>query len=361
MLDKDREKILYRILAGKDRVVLPSNNSKKIFWIHSPTVEDKLIACDIYEQAYSEASLNGLTTEEETIQILKDMNLWSRWKEDELETANKNIDKLKIGLYKSLKKRDKEAARLGLTKTRELIKNLMMIKYQLSYQSIEYFANTTKLKFLIGKNLYDNYGRKVWENDDFLYDQSSLLEDAYQHFILNRITELQIRQLARNEIWRPIWISRCAEHSVFGKSAIELSDEQKGLISWSRLYDSCYEDPERPSDEVIEEDDCFDGWLMVKRDANKDSSKSKFESAIQNPKIAGAQEVFIMNAEPGKVHGELTEEDIETIHDLNSDQAKAIKQERMKVLTDLGSVHEGNMPDTKRFIDRELHKLGAKP
>lgn len=358
---QDKEKILYRILAGKDRVVLSTNGRKKHFWIHSPSVEDKLIACDVYEEAYAEATLNGLITEEETIQVLKDMNIWSRWKEEELEVANKNIDKLKIGLFKSLKKRDKEAARLGLAKTRELIKSLMSIKYQLSYQSIEYFANTTKLKFLIGRNLYDSNGRKVWENEDFLSDQSTLLEEAYQHFIMNRVSELQIRQLARTDPWRPIWVAKCAEHSIFGKPAIELSEEQKGLISWSRLYDSCYEDPERPSDEVIEEDDCFDGWLMVKRDANKNNVKNKFETALQNPKIAGAQEVFIMNAEPGKVHGELTDEDLETIHDLNNEQAKSVKHERMKALLEHGEIHEGNMPDTKRFIDKELHKLGAKP
>jgi len=358
--DKDREKILYRILAGKERVILIDNGVKRPFWIKAPTITDKLISCDIYDEAYSEAVLNGLYTEEEAIAFLEERLTWRSADKKDLQTAIDNIDKLKIGLYKSLRKRDKEAARLGLAKTRELISTLSAKKFQLSHRTAEHFASTAKIKYLIGRSLFNERNKRVWKHNKFWLDQSELLDNAYYAHLVNKITETQIRELSRTDPWRPIWICKSVEHSMFGISASNLSEDQKSLVAWSRLYDSCYEDQERPPDSVIEEDDMFDGWLIVKRkEREKDVKKSKFEDAIQNEKIANSSEVFVMAAAPGAADPGFTDEELEEIEDMNSPVALSIKRQRMNVVKELGEVKEADMPDTKQFIQSELNKMRA--
>lgn len=356
--EKERERLLYKILAGKERVILSDNGVKKPFWIKSPSLEDQLIACDIYDEALSEAELNELMTEEEAIEVAIRKGFWGGKKEEDLKIAIENIDKLKVGLYKAVKKLEKEKAREALKTTREFIKELNQLKYKFASKTCEHFANIVKYKYLIGSGLYYINDKKVWERNEMLEDQSHLLEDAYISSLLNRISEQQIRELARNDPWRPIWIAKEVEGKIFGKPACELSDEQKAIISWSRLYDSCHEDPNKPPDSVIEEDDMFDGWLIVrKKEKEKEMKKSKWETAIENPKIANAQEIFIQAADPGKGFGELTDEDLEEINDMNDGQAIKLKNERMNAIKHFGEIKEADMPDTSRYIQMELNKM----
>lgn len=358
MIEQNREKLLYRILSGKEHLLLRDNGSKSFYWLTNPTPEDKLISIDIYDEVYSEAILEGLYTEEESVKELRNRGLWTKKEEEELEIAIKNIDKLKMGLYKSFKKREKEAARFGLKQTREEITRLTTKKYKLFDKTAEYVANLSKIKFLIGKSLLKEDGDRVWNNNSFWRDTSTLLDEAYFHYITNRITESQIRDLSRNDPWRPIWICKNIENSVFGLPACKLTDDQKAIIAWSKLYDSCYEDQERPSDEVINEDDMFDGWLITKRkEREKETKKSKAETILTNEKIANSSEVFVMGAEPGEETSSFTQEDLEEIEDLNSDYSAGIKKERMKVLFERGQVTEASMPDTSRHIQSEFNRM----
>lgn len=358
MLEKDRERLLSKIIAGRDRLILNNNGSKEYFWLINPSPIDRLIASDVYDEAIAESSLYELYTEEESIELLKIKGFWSDKEEEDLKTAIKNLDNLKVGLYKSIRRRDREAAKEGINRTKRLITDLSNKKYKLASFTIEWYASSIRTKYLVGKCLLRKNGEHVWSNDDFLSDSSSLLDEAFRHFVVNKLNDSHIRDLSRNEPWRSIWTCKSIENSIFGIPASHLSDDQKAIIAWSRLYDSCYEDPQRPSDEVVNDDDMFDGWLIDKRrEREAEIKKTKVESALSNEKIASANEVFILGSNPGEDTSGFTKDEIEEIEDMNSPEAASIKKMRMNEIMIQGELPECKMPDTKVHIQNTLTRM----
>jgi hypothetical protein len=71
--------------------------------------------------------------------------------------------------------------------------------------------------------------------------------------------------VARTDPWRGVWAARRAEAGVFGKPACDLTDEQRSVVGWSLLYDGARECPDCPPDDVLTDDDAFDGWLIKRR------------------------------------------------------------------------------------------------
>tara|TARA_Y100000385_G_C12898582_1_gene553184 strand:+ start:82 stop:555 length:474 start_codon:yes stop_codon:yes gene_type:complete len=82
---------------------------------------------------------------------------------------------------------------------------------------------------------------------------------------------------------------------VFEKPSSELSKDQVALCSYSSMYDNVYESSEAPSDKVIEDDDCLDGWFIhQRREYEKQKKQRETDELIKNPKIANSQEIFLM-------------------------------------------------------------------
>lgn len=360
MFEKDRERLLSTIITGRQRLILINNGVKEVFWLTQPPQLDKLISNDIYDEASNEASLNELYTEEESIELLKKQGFWTDKDEEDLKTAIKNIDNLKVGLYKSIRKRERDAARIALTKTKSFIIELSSRKYKLASNSIEWHASVAKNKYLVGKSLLRSDDTKVWSNDDFWRDSSSLLDETFRFWIQNKISEGQIRDLARNDPWRSIWTCKDIEKSVFGLPCSQLSDDQKAIIAWSRLYDSCYEDKDRPSDETINDDDMFDGWLIFKRrEREAEVKKNKIEEVLGGSKASQCNEVFILGSNPGEEGSGFNKEELDEIEDLNSGESANIKKMRMNEVFTKGEVPESQMPDTKQYIRSTLAQMAA--
>lgn len=55
------------------------------------------------------------------------------------------------------------------------------------------------------------------------------------------------------------------------KTVWDLSDHQLHLVSWVRFYASIYDMPNRPSDDIIDDDDSLDQWLVNQRLQNRKS------------------------------------------------------------------------------------------
>tara|TARA_R100000908_G_scaffold63654_1_gene45244 strand:+ start:46 stop:423 length:378 start_codon:yes stop_codon:yes gene_type:complete len=110
------------------------------------------------------------------------------------------------------------------------------------------------------------------------------------------------------------------------------------------MYDSVHESPEAPSEELIADDICLDGWFIIQRKKQEKQKKSnQVDGMIQNEKIRNAGEVFVM-AEDSKDAGQ--------IYDLNDGFARGtIKQREAQLKQKEGQVNFTELNDVRQDIE----------
>jgi hypothetical protein len=162
-------------------------------------------------------------------------------------------------------------------------KALQEIKSEFMVHTAEYLANEDQVIYMIMKTVLDINGNQIWPGVDDLF----AFRNKHPMVITFLATEIiggnpvnikDIRALARAPEWRLLWgLSKKDLGSLFKTDITSLNTNQRVLIYWSRVYDSVYEDPNRPPDNVIEDDDELDEWLE-NREQDQDRSYNK-----QNP------------------------------------------------------------------------------
>jgi hypothetical protein len=155
--------------------------------------------------------------------------------------------------------------------------------------------------------------------------------------------------MARTEPWRSTWSCKKCEREVFGVPTVDLTEDQKSLVIWSTMYDNIYEHPSCPQQEIVDDDDLIDGWMIVQRkERQKNQTKLQVEDLISNVKIKNSGEVFVIGQ---------SKSDRERIDSLNDDNAKNIKRQRLKMIQEKGFLNEVDMPDTKLDLQMQSNKL----
>ena len=166
------------------------------------------------------------------------------------------------------------------------------------------------------------------------------------------LSDNQVRELARNEPWKSLWIVReNSKSKLFNTSDdSDLTYNQKNLIVWSQMYDNIQESLDCPNKDVIEDDDMLDGWFIIqskKRDQEK--AEKELENNTQSDKIKNASEVFVI--------ADKNENDIDRINSMNNIHAQNIKQQRDAMIQKHGVVHQGNLPDER--LRRQMQATNA--
>ena len=113
------------------------------------------------------------------------------------------------------------------------------------------------------------------------------------------------------------------------------------------MYDNIQESMECPSEKVIEDDDALDGWFIEQRRKNeREKAVGVIEDSIQNDKIKNSHEVLVFAD---------NKTDAQTIHDMNSTNAKAVKLERKQTLKEKGSAVDLDFADQKMRLGNMAH------
>src|SRR5690606_30724708 len=131
----------------------------------------------------------------------------------------------------------------------------------------------------------------------------------------------------------------------FGMPDCELNDEQRRLIVWSKMYDSIRESMDAPTENVIQDDDALDGWMLVqKKKREKDRRAEQVESSIKSDRIRNSQDVMIKT---------WNQEDAEKITELNDEQGNMFRKMRVGQIKKSGSLEAKDMADLKiRKLER---------
>lgn len=195
------------------------------------------------------------------------------------------------------------------------------------------YASFVKHYYLLSRSIY--LGDKRVEND------FPILNRVSNFLIGNAVTGEQFRELARTDPWRGYW-SICKEN-VFGKCPTQLTEDQRILSGFSRMYDSIYESCDVPQDEIIDCDDALDGWMIKqKRERLKSQNSKIIEKMTGNVK---GDEVFLIAK--NKQHAK-------KINEMNDTSARIIKRQRESLVKRKGLAVD------MEFADKQLEMAAKK-
>lgn len=302
----------------------------------------RYIADEKYQEVYNDAISRDIFTLEELLEFYYENNIWTIEEEDELVSMPKRIEDAKVELYNCiLKSNTKKIVKEKVKELKNRFFELLAKKHKEDFKSCEGLATISKNKYLVSNSIYNINFEKI-----------EILDDLFLDNILIKLNELKIeeseyRELARSEPWRSYW--NLGKDGVFGIPVIDFTEEQKTLCVWSKVYDNVYESQECPVESCIEDDDCLDGWFIAQRRKRQtEQEKNELENIVGNSKIRNSSEIFIMAETP---------DDARKIDNLNDPYAKMIKKQRIKELSNKGSIDEINMPDIKQEIMMQQQQL----
>ena len=332
----EREFFLSRILFGSTIIEI---NKDLIIYVHPPTVEQNVFAQRLFMRVYDEALLSGVYTRKEMLELMIEEGLWSEEEDALLEKNKEAIDDLKVNIYKNfLRPRVREKAREDIREIEKQQKKLYEKKHDSNYLDCQGIATLARYEWIIEQTTTYQDGTPYEFNE---MDAKTVMK----YHNKEQLTIKEHRELARTDPWKSIWINGRDVKKIFGRAPAEITEEQDQLVSWSRLYDNISEAHESPSDEVVEDDDAIDGWLITER-RKRDKEQNKFKLDGFGDKHAGADEVYIMAS---------STQEAEEINNLNDERGKMIKKQRAKVIKK--KAKKGKSVNYHDFNDVKLRKL----
>jgi hypothetical protein len=130
---------------------------------------------------------------------------------------------------------------------------------------------------------------------------------------------------------------------------MELSTEQISIVSFSLMYDNIYQSTECPTDEIIEDNDAIDGWLILQREKQSKSQKEKLLEKL-HAKHENSKDIFVKadDADHAK-----------RINNLNGNYAQHVKSSRVKQIKETdGELDHYKFNDIQKDIKDQIMEAG---
>jgi len=297
------------------------------------------MAEDIYEECLNEYTYTDLLTDDELENFLLEYEYWSPELEAEVKTLIDNMEQLKVDLYNYVfRERERLTARKLLEVSRNRYHELYAQKHCFDYLTINGLSTLIKSQFVIYSTLCDKQGKRLFNPKNFWLDPEHISTTALNKYNAALLNESGYREISRTDPWRSAWNIR-GNNDMFGKFPVDYSDEQRIVTTWSSLYDRVYESSDCPDDEIIEDDDILDGWMIIKRrERNDNAIKRRGENTLKNDRIANSDEIFIVAN---------SNDDIRRVDSMNDNVGKLLKKQRSNVLLKEKEVKDTDLPDIK--------------
>lgn len=325
------ERILNRIIQGRLRVKV----GDLVLFIYEP---DSLVleeSYEIYEEAKRRAYFSGCYLQDDAINLLCEMGLWSPFDKKQAEELEKKVEDLKVHLFENFfKKREAKGIKANIRMTENLRGKILAKEHQFDHLTCEGVAGFTRKSWILSNTT------KTIDGDiyNFANISSSSLLDIYSS---KAIAPKDFRKVARSSPFRTMWSTSKTRGDVFGKCSTQMDGQQLSLVSYAGMYDSVYEHPESPVESIIDDDDALDGWFIVqKRKNEKDKLAAAAEAKLAGSKNANAQEVMLMAS---------NQEDAQDIYSLNDAAARSkINSRQEQIKESDGNLHFKDLSDVQQ-------------
>lgn len=334
--------LLSRIVFGSTLVRI--RNKQYVYRKASKEINYK--ADLLYEETLQDHIYDGWLTQDKTVYVLMENGLWSNQHDTIVKELEKKLDSVKVLLFENFMfSKKKQNYSNQLKSIKKQLDQYYTVKHSLDQNTIEAYASRIRNEYLIMSCLYNaNNTRKIFtankKNDsDFLNDCANEIAKT----IPNVDT---LKELVKSDIWKSYW-NASGKSCVFGNDASDYTDEQRVLINLSRMYDSVYEHPDCPNDEIIMDNDALDGWMIVQKQKREKEKKTQTITGTGG-KANNAAEVFVMATD---------KEEAQEIFDLNTQEARKTLQEKQKVvLSSDKPIDDILLPDVQRDLQMKINQ-----
>tara|TARA_Y100000401_G_C8311609_1_gene220048 strand:+ start:101 stop:1153 length:1053 start_codon:yes stop_codon:yes gene_type:complete len=336
-----KEYLVNQILAGITRI---SVDGKK-FFIKAPTKLQKCVAYEVYQQAVSDCRYEGFLTKKAAKNFLNSAGTFTLEDAEDLEKWHKDIEECQFQLYTSRLNAQKcKFLRKTLVKLRKGISNLTGYKHSLDYVTIEGYADYVKTQYIIHCCLHNEDGSRVFTDNFSSEKDYKLIEKTMLELSKTSIGEKDLREIARTNPWRGYWTA--SKEQTFGVPSSDMTETQRALVLLTKMYDNAHENPEAPDEDVFEDDDLFDGWMLfVNRKRKKEKKEQEIDKMLPE-KQRNAHELFIVTKQ----------NDVQAVNDMNGIQARVTKKQRQKVIEQKGSARDSDFLDNKLKIQQQANR-----
>lgn len=327
----DRKDFLtYRIMKGR----LSFCGDGFSLYIKEPDPDLLYDSILTYEETYNRAYGEGVYLRDEILEFLYEKGLYSPFDDMDIEKYKKDIEELKYQAFKHvLKPRELSGIKDIIRLTENTIIKISRKKLIFDHLTCEGTASLAQWNWIIENSTY-------YANTDQLYDWKHVSVNTMTSYHENQsLSSLDFRAVARSDFWRPIWSLGKKTGNLFDRPSSKLTKDQIILCTFSNMYDNVYESSECPSDKIIDDDDCLDGWFIdQRRKGEKAKKEHEANTFTQNKKIANAGEVFMVASNP---------EEIANIASYNNAQTRNIKKNRVSQI-----FKEGGIESDLQFYDQ---------
>jgi hypothetical protein len=338
-VDKDNISLyLSRILSGFYYFVYGDKRYKLIYPDMSIKYQAELFANEQYELN----KFNEWIFDDDIVHYLVGAGLWDYTGDVTLKKIEVQIEDYKADLFKNFLNPNRlKTIRRSLDSTRKRYDQMYSIRHSFDHLTPRGYSNILKNQYIISHSIFDDKNNLIFNFDKTNIDLN-LLNNIIEFLANNTLDIKTFRQIARSDIWRNYWSAN--KDYLFDKPTINWTDEQRTLVVLTKMYDSAYESTECPPDNVFEDDDMFDGWMIIqKRENEKIRSKNRTEKMFGNKAgLNKAQEVFLVAN---------SKEEAEAIYNLNDSSSMHIINERNTVIKNSGKeIQEADLPDVQRTL-----------
>lgn len=244
--------------------------------LYYPSLEDRNLANFIRQKSLQDAIKNGVPTEKELIASAIEAESWSKELETICEKADEKLAAIDASISKEKNSIRKRRLKEELDLVRQEVYELRVQRKAFILASADYMAHEQSILYLIPRLCYTTTNEKIWPSEEDFYiaksSNPSLIGWLANEIVGEGFIDVKdIRRVARSGIWRIVW-SGYRENiaGLFASSAVDLTLNQKLLMYWSRIYDSVFDDPDRPDEKIIDDDEAFDDWLANRDQERKD-------------------------------------------------------------------------------------------
>ena len=334
----EREYFISRVRSG----IYDIKQGGMTLRIVSPTIEDEYAISLAYMKSYERALEAELMTEDEMLDWMRSRRLWTEDDDTKITAIEKDLERLKVEIFNARFHSEKrEHIRRYIRAAEKALGQQLDKKNSNKQNTCEGIASLEKSLAFIKRCTFvggEPCDFEAIDINNVLYEFNDMI-----------LSEKDVRDLARNEPWRSLWlIKESYDLKLFANQDRELSIDQKNVVVWSRMYDNIQESMDCPTDDVINDDDLLDGWFIIQRKKQEQAkAESELESRVSNEKIADSDEVFIMAQTP---------EDAENINSVNSYHSQMVKKERQSVIEAKGEARDLDFRDQQLKVNQMSNK-----